>query len=147
MEQARIQRLQVTSSQHANTNRGPCSTRDHVLTTSPVMRRKAPKQCGTVTGLSGNNTKLKSRVIAFLAVVVIADINAPNRFVSAATKLTPKKPAPANTITAKMHPMPWDHRGGSLANEGRWQPMAADGTEQGVTNDTLYVACHKFARV
>lgn len=65
------------------------------------MKMLAPTPCCTDIAF-WKMTKLSSSVTAFLAVVVMAECNAPNRFVKAAAQLPPIKPAPQKTITANI---------------------------------------------
>lgn len=72
-----------------------------VLTTRPNMKMPAPTPCCTEIAF-WKMTKLSSSVTAFLAVVVMAECSAPNRFVRAAAQLPPMKPAPQKTMTANI---------------------------------------------
>lgn len=65
------------------------------------MKIPAPTPCCTEIAF-WKITKLSSSVTAFLAVVVMAECSAPNRFVRAAAQLPPMKPAPQNTMTANI---------------------------------------------
>jgi len=56
---------------------------------SPMTNKSPPNKCIAVAGL-GKMKKDKKRVRAFLAVVVIEEVNAPNFLVMAATQVTPK---------------------------------------------------------